>query len=252
MNSEIIFKSAAGRFSTGALSCLVALSLFVSANCVGASDTARTSQVKQKPDKKAAESTDKKEDKSDKKEDKSDKKEAKASEKPVNKPEPVIENVVAVGAEDLVDKPRDYLGRNVKFTAPFCSFTNLALDYKPALRPAKTHLSILVARSKKIKIPLSELKLAMMTPGEKDPETTLLANLKEGDMLEITGKVFSTALDEPWVDILRLKKIGGSSDDKKADASGKAKINDTKSTDSKGDKPNNSKGDGDSRSPGKN
>ena len=140
----------------------------------------------------------------------------------------------------------------MKFTAHFCSFTNLALDYKPALRPAKTHLSLLVAHSKKNKIPLSELKLAMMTPGEKDPETILLAGLKEGDILEITGKVFSIALDDPWVDILRLKKIGGSPDDKKADASNKAKINDTKSTEEKSEKTNGSKNNTDSPTPGKN
>ena len=68
----------------------------------------------------------------------------------------------------------------------------------------------------------------------------------------MTGKVFSTALDDPWVEILRLKKIGGSSDDKKADASAKSKINDTKATESKGDKGNGGKNDSQTKSPGKN
>jgi hypothetical protein len=254
MKSKIIFKSDARRTGYAALSCLLALSLCVCAN-LSADESAGARPAKQKTEKSSqanTEKSDKKDDKSaDKKDEKSaDKKDAKSAEKP--KPEPVIENVVPAGAEELVEKPREFLGKNVKFSAPFCSFTNLALDYKPALRPAKTHLSILVAHSKKNKIPLSELKLAMMTPGEKDPETALLAGLKEGDMLEITGKVFSIALDEPWVDILRLKKIGGSTDDKKADASGKAKINDTKASESKTDKTNSSKVNGDSKTPSKN
>lgn len=135
-------------------------------------------------------------------------------------PEPVIENVVPCSPEDLVAKPRDFLGKNVKFNANFFAFSNLALDYKPAYRAAKTHLSFLILRPKS-HVPLSELKLAMMIPKEKDPDTQLLATLKDGDSLEITGKVFSTALDDPWVEVLRMKKLNAASDDKdkKADAS---------------------------------
>jgi len=43
----------------------------------------------------------------------------------------------------------------------------------------------------------------------------LLATIKEGDQLEITGKVFNTALDEPWLDVLRLKKLKSAPDEKK-------------------------------------
>lgn len=275
MNNEINFKSPAHKRllsaetraggSSVVLSCLLVLSLG-SSGFMGAIAANPPAPAKPKHEKKtviepgcAGESKkdEKKEEKSDKKDEKSDKKDEKAdkngkpAEKVVTKPEPVIENVVPLAnPEELVDKPHNYLGKNVKFTAPFCSFSNLALDYKPALRPSKTHLSLLVYRSKKSKIPLSELKLAMMTPPEKDPETTLLAGLKEGDMLEITGKVFSIALDDPWVDILRLKKLGGSTDDKKAEAA-KAKINDTKSTESKGEKPSGGKSEGESKGPAK-
>lgn len=129
-------------------------------------------------------------------------------------PEPVIDNVVNVTAEQLVDKPHDYLNKNVKFVANFFAFSSLALDYKPALRPAKTHLSFLILKDGS-HIPLSELKLAMPIPKEKDAENTLLAKLKDGDQLEITGKEFSTALDEPWVDVLRLKLLKAAPDDKK-------------------------------------
>ncbi len=261
MNSEIFFKSPLRLVKVGALSCFLALSCCISANqCLMASDNSKSDvisksdQVKQKSDKAAQESSEKS-DKSDKKE--GDKKDAKTADKGKEKeappkPEPVIENVVNVQPDELVDKPHDYLGKNVKFTALFSGFNTLALDYKPAMRPSKTHLSMVVYRSKKNKIPLSELKLAMLTPPEKDPETLVLAGLKEGDTLEITGKVFSAALDDPWVDILRLKKIGGSTDDKKADASGKAKINDTKATDSKNDKGNGSKSENESKTPAKN
>ncbi len=144
--------------------------------------------------------------------DKTTEKAAEKTTKPA--PEPVIDNVQSVTVEQLVDKPHDYLNKNVKFVANFFAFSSLALDYKPALRPAKTHLSFLILKDG-THIPLSELKLAMPIPKEKDAENTLLAKLKDGDQLEITGKEFATALDEPWVDVLRLKLLKAAPDDKK-------------------------------------
>jgi hypothetical protein len=129
-------------------------------------------------------------------------------------PEPDLTNVVSVNADDLVNKPQEYLGKNVKFTANFFAFTNLALDYKPAFRSSKTHLSLLVLRPGS-HVPLSELKLAMMMPKEKDPETDLLAKLKDGDQVEIVGKEFSAALDDPWVEIFKLKRIGAAKEEAK-------------------------------------
>ena len=152
---------------------------------------------------------------------------AKPAEKPADKPadkttaaatkptpEPVIENVQSVKTEQLVDNPHEYLNKNVKFVANFFAFSSLALDYKPALRASKTHLSFLVLKDNS-HIPLSELKLAMAIPKEKDPDNVLLAKLKDGDQLELTGKVFNTALDEPWVEVLRLKLLKAAPDDKK-------------------------------------
>jgi len=136
---------------------------------------------------------------------------------PPKPPIPDLTNAVSVSAEDLVNKPQEYLGKNVKFTAGFFAFSNLALDYKPAFRSSKTHLSLLVLKPG-THVPLSELKLAMMIPKEKDPDTDLLAKLKDGDTVEIIGKEFSTALDDPWVEVYKLKKIGGSKDEKKASA----------------------------------
>ena len=129
-------------------------------------------------------------------------------------PEPVLENVQGTTADELVSKPQEWVGKNVRFNANFFAFTSLALDYKPAYRSSKTHLSFLILRPNS-HIPLSELKLAMMMPKEKDPENTLLSTLKDGDQLEIVGKVFSAALDDPWVEVFKLKKIGGSKDEDK-------------------------------------
>jgi len=141
-------------------------------------------------------------------------------------PEPVLENVVSVNAEDLVGKPQDFLGKNVKFNANFFAFSSLALDYKPAYRSSKTHLSFLVLKPN-THIPLSELKLAMMIPKEKDPESNLLATLKDGDQLELVGKVFSAALDDPWIEVFKLKKLNSASDDKKAAADADSKADKT-------------------------
>lgn len=118
----------------------------------------------------------------------------------------VVPNVVALTTDKLVADPKGYLGKNVKFTAAFSAFTNLALNYKPAFRSQKENISFLVFRPES-KIPYSELKLAMPIPKEKDPKSKMLVSLKEGDTIEVTGHVFSTALDEPWVDVLKLKKL---------------------------------------------
>lgn len=248
MKSEKILNFRAGTLILSGLSLLLSLSLTLSLKQDAAAaekvSAGKSSPAKPKSDKPAAEKTE-----ADKK-DKEDKKDDKAA-KEAPKPEPVIENVVNVQSMDLVDKPHEYIGKNVKFTAPFFAFSNLALDYKPAFRSSKTHISILVSQPKK-KIPLSELKLAMMTPKEKDPETTLLSNLKEGDTVEITGKVFSAALDDPWVEILKLKKIGGSQDDKKADAASKTMLNVEMRSDSKNEKNSGNKGEGDKKTAPKN
>lgn len=128
---------------------------------------------------------------------------------------PVIANVVEVTPLQLVDKPTEFLGKNVKFTANFFAYCNLALNYKPAMRPQKDNISFLVLRPDS-KVPLSELKIAMPMPkNEKDPKSKLLSSLHDGDKIEVTANVFSTQLDEPWIDVLDLKKL---SPDKPKDA----------------------------------
>ncbi len=152
-------------------------------------------------------------DKESAKSDKSDDKKSDAKTSVVE--HPVIANVVDVTPLQLVDKPAEYLGKNVKFTANFFAYCNLALNYKPAMRPQKDNISFLVLRPDS-KVPLSELKIAMPMPkNEKDPKSKLLSSLHDGDKIEVTANVFSTQLDEPWIDVLDLKKL---SPDKPKDA----------------------------------
>jgi hypothetical protein len=154
-------------------------------------------------------------------------------------PEPDLSNAVTITPDELVKKPHEYLNKNVKFTANFSSFSALALDYpkdKP-MRSSKNYLSLLVFTPGS-KIPLSELKLAMAIPKDKDPETELLSKLKDGDQIEIIGKQFSAALDDPWLDVFKLKKIGGSKDEDKKVAAGESdKKNDAKSAEKSTEKP---------------
>lgn len=163
-----------------------------------------------------------------------DKVEKPAEKAEAKKPEPVIADVQNVSTEQLIDKPHEYLNKNVRFLANFASFSSLALDYKPAMRASKTYLSFLVTRENS-KVPLSEIKLAMVMPKENNkPDNELLTQLKEGDQVEITGKVFSTALDEPWLDVLRLKKLKSAPDhDKDKDKDKKASADDKGSKDDK-------------------
>lgn len=135
---------------------------------------------------------------------------------PEKVPETPIENVVNVSTNELVDKAHDYVGKNIKFNAKFFAFSSLALDYKPALRSSKTYLSFLVLRPE-AHIPYSEIKLAMPIPKEKDPESQVLTSLKDGDEVEVTGRVFASPMDEPWVDVLRLKRLSSAEDDKKSE-----------------------------------
>jgi lysyl-tRNA synthetase class II len=143
----------------------------------------------------------------DAKSDAKDAKDTKAEAKEEPEKEVILTNVASVSPDQLIEKPKEYMGRNVRFTADFAGFCTLALNYKPAFRPQKTHISFLV-RKTETKIPLSELKLALPIPKETDKvKNKLLTSLKDGDKLEVTGKVFSTALDEPWIDVVTLKRL---------------------------------------------
>lgn len=201
----------------------LSLSLWLSFGLVLTSSMAPAqAQIKQTPPKAVPTAQPSKEGEKDKdKEKDSEKKKAEAKpEKPA--PEPVIENVVNVQPEDLVRAPSEYLNKNVKFNAQFYTYSSVALDYKPAMRSSKDYFSFLVLRPNS-HVPLSELKLAMPIPkDEKSPQSDLLQKLKDKDEVEVIGKVFSTALDEPWVDVLKIKLVKQAPENKKDE---KAKTN---------------------------
>ncbi len=126
----------------------------------------------------------------------------------VSKEKPVIipKDTIDIDCVEMVNDPKKYLNKHVRFKTRFYAFTSLALDYKPAMRSSKDYLSILVLRPD-CHTPLSELKLAV--PMSKDNTTfnKMLGTLKDGDKIEIVGTQFSMALGDPWVDVIDLKRL---------------------------------------------
>lgn len=99
---------------------------------------------------------------------------------------------------DVVARPNFYLNKNIKIKAKFDKFSTLGLDYKPAMKSSEKFISFLIQRPDITdhNIPLSELKIFLdRTEAEKHIE------LNSGDVIEFTGKVFSTALGDPWMEV---------------------------------------------------
>lgn len=110
---------------------------------------------------------------------------------------PVNLNAMTVNPLNLVARPNSYLNKTVKITAKFDKFSTLGLDYKPAFRSSENYISFLIQRPDITdhNIPLSELKIFLnRTEAEK------YIDLNSGDIIEFSGKVFSTALGDPWMD----------------------------------------------------
>ncbi|MBR5304465.1 MAG: hypothetical protein IKU37_06535 [Candidatus Gastranaerophilales bacterium] len=105
---------------------------------------------------------------------------------------------------NIVASPSKYLNKTVKMQATFDKFSALGLDYSKALRKSSDHIGILIQRDDVVdhNIPLSEMKLFM-----KKEMAEKFIDLDTGDKVEITAKVFSTALNDPWLDIQKLTVI---------------------------------------------
>lgn len=105
---------------------------------------------------------------------------------------------------NVVATPSKYVNKTVKFQATFDKFSALGLDYSKALRKSSEYIGILIQRDDVIdhNIPLSEMKLFM----KKDMAEKFI-DLDTGDKIEIIAKVFSTALNDPWLDIQKLTVI---------------------------------------------
>lgn len=109
-----------------------------------------------------------------------------------------------VNALDVVASPFKYLHRNIRIRAKFDKFSTLGLDYPAALRASDKYISILIQRPdvENHNIPLSEMKIFLKKElAEKN------ISLDAGDEIEFTGRVFSTALGDAWLDVDGLKVI---------------------------------------------
>ncbi len=117
--------------------------------------------------------------------------------------QPAQVEAVSVKPLDLIANPDNYLNKKVKITANFDKFSILGLDYKPAMRSSENYITFLVQRPNVTNdIPLSELKNFL----SRDMAEKFI-DLNNGDVIEYTGTVFSSALGDAWVDVESLTVI---------------------------------------------
>ena len=110
--------------------------------------------------------------------------------------------IISAAPLDVVKNPQKYLNKTIVMKATFDKFSTLGLDYKPAMRSSENYIGILIKRDDVIDhtIPLSEMKMFLKRDlAEKN------INLELDDQIEITGKVFSAALGDPWIDVTNIK-----------------------------------------------
>lgn len=105
---------------------------------------------------------------------------------------------------ELVSNPYKFSKRNIRFKAKFDKFSTLGLDYPAAMRSHEKYISILIQRPDitNHNIPLSELKIIL-----KKEMAEKHIDLDAGDEIELSGRIFSTALGDPWMDVDDLKII---------------------------------------------
>lgn len=119
-------------------------------------------------------------------------------------PQQQVVEYITVNPLDVVANPYKYLRRNIKIKAKFDKFSTLGLDYSPAMRSSEKYISFLIQRPdiSNHDIPLSELKIFLKKEvAEKN------IDLDAGDEIEFTGKIFSTALGDPWMDVDSFKVL---------------------------------------------
>lgn len=117
---------------------------------------------------------------------------------PAAKTQQVSPAAIMVKPSEVVKNPAKYLNKTITFNAEFIAFSSLGLDYKPAFRDSAKYIGVLIQRDDVCDnvIPLSEMKIFLTREiAEKN------VDLEQGDKIKITGKVFSNALGDPWVDI---------------------------------------------------
>ena len=112
----------------------------------------------------------------------------------------------------VVQNPQKYVGKNIRIKAIFDKFSVVGLDYKPAFRSSEDYILFLIRKTecKGHIIPLAEMKLFIT---RKKAEKFI--DLESGDEIEFTGKVFSAALGDPWIDVDDLKILSSKKDNTK-------------------------------------
>jgi len=112
---------------------------------------------------------------------------------------------------DIVANPAKYLNKRVKINAKFDKFSNLGLDYKPALRSSEKYISFLIKRDDVTNhtVPLSEMKIFMLRS-----EAEKYIDLEAGDTIEFSGFVFSNALGDPWIEVEKFTVLSSKPKDK--------------------------------------
>ena len=121
-------------------------------------------------------------------------------------PKQTVSNVAeatVVSPSYVVKNPDAYLNKTIKMNARFDKFTTVGLDYPPAMKKSEEYVGFMVYRDDTtFDIPLAEMKLFL-----KRTDAQNFVELKSKDKVRITGKVFSTALGDPWVDVDKLEAI---------------------------------------------
>lgn len=124
----------------------------------------------------------------------------KAVAEPAAAPAAVQQQVSTVAPLNVVASPKTYLNQTITMNAKFDKFSTLGLDYKPAFKSSEDYISFLIKRDDtQYDIPLSEMKLFI-----KREEAEKFIDLKTDDEIQITGKVFSDALGDTWIDVTKL------------------------------------------------
>jgi len=131
------------------------------------------------------------------------------SKPPAAQAEASAADFTAVDPMALMRDPAKYLNQKITFEGTFNRFSDIGLDYKRAFRDSRDYVSFLILRPDVTEhtIPMSELKLFF--PRKKSDE---VLELDTGDKISIRGTVFSTALNEPWVDVDQIKIVQKTAD----------------------------------------
>lgn len=115
----------------------------------------------------------------------------------------VVAQVEKVAPLAVVNNPQFYLDKTITMEAKFDKFSTLGLDYPPAMRANTDYISFMIFRDDtSFDIPLSEMKLFLKRDVAQE-----FVELKSKEKVVITGKVFSTALGDPWIDVTELKIV---------------------------------------------